>query len=172
MNITSTQLRKQSTLLNPTLLKAFPVCPPISLCISGTESSHMPPQPSISFAHQKYAQLQGTFNYNKTPLAPPGCCSLIYKSLQHCVAWNTKGTDGWYVGPALNNHQCHKIYTPSTMSERTAKTVDFFIHNCAVPFASPLDDATRAADSLARALQGHQPIFPFAAPGDAQYQAI
>ena len=52
MTIAPIQLRKQSTLLNPTLSQAFPVCPLTSLCISGTNSSHMPPQPSISFVHQ------------------------------------------------------------------------------------------------------------------------
>ena len=119
-----------------------------------------------------YAQLFGTFDYNKTPLAPPGCRALAYDSPSHRATWNSKGTETWYVGPAMDHYRCHRLYVPSTRAERVANTVDFFPHNCAVPFASPLDNATRAAESLASALKGHQPTSPFAAPGDAQYQAI
>ena len=119
-----------------------------------------------------YAQLHGAFDFNRAPLAPPGCRSLIYKSPQHRASWNAKGLDRWYIRPAFDHYRCHKIYTPSTRAEQTAGTVDFFPQNCAVPFASPLDDATQAADAVAHALQGNQSTSPFSAPGDAQYQAI
>ena len=119
-----------------------------------------------------YAQLFGTFDFNKTPLAPPGCRAIAYDTPSHRATWNSKGTETWYVGPAMEHYRCHRLYVPSSRAKRIANTVDFFPHNCAVPFASPLDDATRAADALASALKGHQANAPFAAPGDTQYQAI
>ena len=119
-----------------------------------------------------YAQLYGTFDYNRTPLCPPGCRALIHDSPGHRATWNAKGTDAWYIGPATNHYRCHRLYIPKTRSERISRTVDFFPHNCAVPFASPLDAATRAADSLATALKGHQANSPFGQPCDAQYEAI
>ena len=72
----------------------------------------------------------------------------------------------------MEHYRCHKIYTPKTIAERVAKIVDFFPHYCATPYASPLDDATRADDSLADALKGNQVSDPYDAPGNEQLMAI
>ena len=61
---------------------------------------------------------------------------------------------------------------PVTRSERIAKTVEFFPHNCAAPQASARDNALYAAQSLADALKGHQAHDPYDALGDLQLQAI
>ena len=99
-----------------------------------------------------YAQLYGAFNYNRTPLCPPGCRTLVHDSPSHRATWNSKGTDSFYLGPAMSHYRCHCLYVPRTRSERIARTVDFYPHNCAVLFASPYDDGTRAADSLSKAI--------------------
>ena len=119
-----------------------------------------------------HAQMNGAFDYNSTPLAPPGCRVVIHESPERRATWNSKGIDGYYIGPALQHYRCHKVYIPSTRSERIAKTVDFFPHNCARPFASPQDNATRAADALAHALKGAQSSAPYQLPGDDQLKAI
>ena len=72
----------------------------------------------------------------------------------------------------MEHYRCHKIYTPKTRAERVAKTVYFFPQNFATPYASPLDDATRAADSLEEALKGHQAFQPYEAPWNEQLTAI
>ena len=61
-----------------------------------------------------YAQLFGTFDFNKTPLAPPGCRAIAYDTPSHRATWNSKGTETWYVGPAMEHYRCHRLYVPST----------------------------------------------------------
>ena len=119
-----------------------------------------------------YAHIYEAFDFNRTPLAPPGCVALAYDSPNKRATWKTKGTDGFYIGPAMEHYRCHKIYTPKTRAERVAKTVEFFPHNCATPYSSPVDDATRTADSLVDALKGHQAFEPYEAPGNEQFMAI
>ena len=124
--------------------------------------------PKLS-AHQ---HLHGTFDFNRTPLAPPGCRCVVYEHPGHRRTWSSRGTDAWYLGPATDHYRCHRLYVPSTRSERIAKRVDFFPHNCSAPFATPQDNATHAAESLAKALKGAMADTPFDAPGDAQLKAI
>ena len=124
--------------------------------------------PTISAHHH----LNGAFDYNQTPLAPPGCRVVMYDTPNNRRTWDSKGTDGWYLGPATEHYRCHRCYVPSTRSERIVKTVEFFPHDCACPYSSARDDATHAATSLAEALKGHQSDCPYEAPGDAQLKAI
>ena len=48
-----------------------------------------------------YAYLFGNFDFNKTPLAPPGTKVLIHKKTKVCGSWDYHGVEGWYVGPSL-----------------------------------------------------------------------
>ena len=73
-----------------------------------------------------YAQLDGTFDFNRTPLAPPGTRAIVHeKPTQRCT-WALHGIDGWYIGPALDHYQCYRVWIPSTHAERIADTIQFF----------------------------------------------
>jgi hypothetical protein len=54
------------------------------------------------------AQLDGTFNFNKTPLSPPGIRVLVHDKRTHYITCPPHVLDGWYTGPALESYQCHK----------------------------------------------------------------
>ena len=73
-----------------------------------------------------YAQLEGIFDFNRTPLAPPGTHVIIHEKPTQRQTWAPHGIDGRYVGPALDHYQCHCIWIPSTQSERIANTLQFF----------------------------------------------
>ena len=73
-----------------------------------------------------YAQLEGIFDLNKTHLAPPGTRVIIHEKPAQRRTWAPHGIDGWYVGPALDHYQCHRVWIPSTQSERIADTLQFF----------------------------------------------
>ena len=47
-----------------------------------------------------YAMLEGEFNYNKTPIAPPGTKALIYQDPSIHTSWSPHALDAWYVGRA------------------------------------------------------------------------
>ena len=124
--------------------------------------------PKISAHHH----INGAFDYNRTPLALPGCRVVMYDTPNNRQTWDSKGTDGWYLGPATGHYWCHCCYVPSTCSEQIVKTVKFFPHDCAQPYSSARDNATHAVKSLADALKGYQLDCPYEAPGDAQMKAI
>ncbi len=58
--------------------------------------------PKISANQEVY----GSFNFNKTPLAPLGTKVLIYDDPTSQASWAPHATDGYYVGPANNHYRC------------------------------------------------------------------
>ena len=46
-----------------------------------------------------YAQLEGAFNFNRTPLVPPGVKTLVYETPSQRGSWSPDGVEGWYIGP-------------------------------------------------------------------------
>ena len=73
-----------------------------------------------------YAALFGNFDYNATPMAPPGTKVLVHEKPGNRKTWAGHGTEGWYIGPSLEHYRCYKCYMPTTHSERNADTVEFF----------------------------------------------
>ena len=51
------------------------------------------------------AQLNGAFDFNRTPLAPPGTKALIYESSSDRRTWAPHVVDSWYLGPAPEHYR-------------------------------------------------------------------
>jgi hypothetical protein len=64
-----------------------------------------------------YAQLNGPFNFNRTPVAPPGARVIFHEKPQQRRTWAPHGIDGFYLGPAMEHYRCHRIYCSSTGQE-------------------------------------------------------
>lgn len=75
-----------------------------------------------------YAMLEGPYNFNKTPMAPPGTRALVYTDPKMRRSWETHAKDGWYVGPAPDHYRCFCFWIPSTQGFRNAQTAIFFHH--------------------------------------------
>lgn len=73
-----------------------------------------------------YMELEGAFDYNATPLAPPGSKVVVHEKSQVRRTWAPHGVDGWYVGPAMQHYRCFKVYIAKTCTERISDTVHFF----------------------------------------------
>ena len=56
------------------------------------------------------AQLNGAFDFNFTPLAPPGTRVVVHKAPNNRRTWAPHGVDGWYLGPIPDNYRCHHVY--------------------------------------------------------------
>ena len=74
-----------------------------------------------------YESLHDIFDYNKTPLAPLGTITIIYKNTTTPTTWSPRGTDGWYIGPDLDHYWCVEYYIPSTHSTQIADTIKFLL---------------------------------------------
>ena len=64
-----------------------------------------------------HAQLHGNFDFNRTPLAPPGIRVLVHVKPSERTTWSPHGADGWYTGPALDSYRCYTVWlwdTPAT----------------------------------------------------------
>ena len=70
-----------------------------------------------------WAQVNGTYDYNRVPLAPPGCRVLVHAKTQHRTTWAPHAIDGWYVGPAVDSYRCYRIWMWDTHSIRICHTV-------------------------------------------------
>ena len=104
-----------------------------------------------------YAQLEGTFDFTHTPLAPPGTQVIIHEKPTNRQTWAPHGTDGWYLGPALHHYQCYRVWVPRTHAERIVDTISFFPKAVPLPKLTHKDAVIQATWELTHALQ--QPRF-------------
>eukprot|EP00957_Ditylum_brightwellii_P129714 9894945-Ditylum_brightwellii.AAC.1 len=100
-----------------------------------------------------YEYLSGTYDYNATPLAPPGIKVLIHKKVDQRTSWGLHGKEGWYLGPALHHYCCYTCYATETQAECIADTVDFYPHAFDMPYVTPEDAAIEALLDLVEALK-------------------
>jgi hypothetical protein len=57
-----------------------------------------------------YAQLNGHFDFNRTPLAPPGTRLIAHEKPDQRASWDPHGVDGYYMGPALDHYICYQVH--------------------------------------------------------------
>jgi hypothetical protein len=108
-----------------------------------------------------HAQIFGLFDFNKTPLAPPGTRALIFEDPETRQSWAPHGKEAWYVGPAMEHYRCYQFFIPETKGTRISGTAEFFPHHCKMPTISPADTVAHAAQDLVRALTTTTPATPF-----------
>jgi hypothetical protein len=71
-----------------------------------------------------WAQVNGQFDYNRTPLAPPGTRVLVHEKSSARDSWFPHGIDGWYIGPALESYRCFKVWIWDIRNERVCDTLE------------------------------------------------
>jgi hypothetical protein len=54
-----------------------------------------------------YAPVYGVFDYNRTPLAPPGIKILAYIRPNKCKSWAPHTAEGYYIEPTMTHYRCH-----------------------------------------------------------------
>jgi len=116
--------------------------------------------------------LAGEFDYNATPIAPPGTKIISHDKPKDRATWAPHGEVGWYMGPAMEHYRCHRVYITKTRATRVSDTVDFFPQHFSMPKMSSADAATIAAQDLTHALLNPAPAAPYAALNQAQQKAL
>ena len=95
-----------------------------------------------------YAVLEGEFNFDKTPLAPPGTRALVFDDPKKRTSWAPHAKDAWYTGPALKHYRCFRFYIPSTKGFTVAQTANFFPSFAKMPTMSTEEYAILTAREL------------------------
>jgi hypothetical protein len=108
----------------------------------------------------------GQYDFNKAPMAPPGTRIIAHETPNRRSTWAPHGLDICYLGPALEHYRCYTVHITKTRVDRIFETV-FFQEKITLPFATPQDQATKAATELTRALLNPQPAGPICQVGDA-----
>ena len=116
--------------------------------------------------------MNGPFDYNATPIAPPGIKKLVYETPQQRKTWDQHGVDAWYIGYCPDHYRCHKTYVPAARGERISHTVSFFPHDFAVIANNHQDDIACSIRDLTTALQHRYLHTPLQPVGDKQFAAI
>jgi hypothetical protein len=97
-------------------------------------------------------EVYGSFDFNKTPLAPLGTRALIYDDPASRASWAPHATDGYYVGPASNHYRCLRFYIPATRSFRFSETWCMHPTHSQIPVTSQHDLSISTAAELIKAL--------------------
>jgi hypothetical protein len=119
-----------------------------------------------------YAQINGQFDFNAMPLAPPGIRILAHDKLDKRASWAPHGEDGWYISPAMKHYRCFHVYINKTKSERVVDMVEFFPSRYNMPKFSSSDAIIKAAKDMIQALREPHPATPFNNFGDQQLAAL
>ncbi|KAI2491412.1 Reverse transcriptase (RNA-dependent DNA polymerase) [Fragilaria crotonensis] len=97
-----------------------------------------------------YAQLHGHFDYNRTPMAPPGIRVLVHVKPQDRTTWSPHGEDGWYTGPAFESYRCSRVAPlPTTHHDALLRLTDILTSIVSSPPTSSLAPAPPPADRAA-----------------------
>ena len=96
--------------------------------------------------------LEGVFNYNVTPLAPPVTQSLIYKVPYQRAVQAPHANDGWFLGLEMHHYQCSRYWIPMMGAMLITATIKYFPMHCKMPTISDADKTIVAAAELAKAL--------------------
>jgi hypothetical protein len=70
--------------------------------------------------------IDGQYDYNRAPMAPPGTRIIAHETPNIRRTWAPHGQDGWYIGLALEQYRCYTVYITKKISERVVETVEFF----------------------------------------------
>jgi hypothetical protein len=92
--------------------------PQAELTLNMVRGSRMNPKLSA------WDQLSGVFDYNRTPLGPPGTRVLVHEKSHQHGTWTPHGKDAWYIGPAFEYYRCYKVWAWETRRERDSDTLN------------------------------------------------
>jgi hypothetical protein len=119
-----------------------------------------------------HAQMAGPFDFNRTPLAPPGIRVLVHIKPSERTTWSPHGTDGWYTGPALESYRCYTVWLWDTRATRICDTLTWFPTKVTMPLASSNDLILAGVQDILQALKNPSPKSPIAPLTDSHHDAL
>jgi len=102
-------------------------------------------------------EVNGKFDYNKTPLATLGTKGLVYEDPANRASWALHGTDVYYVGLASKHYRYMRFYMSGTQRYRVADTWRLYPTHCATPKISDTEQTIIQATDTLTALGGTVP---------------
>ena len=107
----------------------------------------------------------------RTPLAPPGTKVFLHEKPSQRLSWDSHGTEGWYLGPALEHYRCYPMFFNKSKAERVTDTIELFPQKVPMPYMTKTDVAIQSIAEIIRLLQ-HPDAIPISKVGTKQIDAI
>ena len=101
-----------------------------------------------------YAYHHGSFDYNRTPIAPMGCGVQFHIKPNRRRTWGEHSMDGWYLQTSPEHYRCHIVFVKKTQAKRVTDTIFFKHKYITQPEVTPADMIVKAYRDLTSALQG------------------
>ena len=95
-----------------------------------------------------YAYLFGPYDFNKSPMAPPGTRVIVHNKPGNQRSWFHHGTTGWYIGPSLDHYRCMQCYIPSTGIVIITDTLQYIPKAFALPKTTTEDYLQQAIGDI------------------------
>jgi hypothetical protein len=61
-----------------------------------------------------WEQIHGRYDFNRTPIAPPGIKVLAHMKAEQRLTWSPHAFPAWYIGPALEHYRCYTVWNIKT----------------------------------------------------------
>ena len=100
-----------------------------------------------------HAYLFGNFDFNKSPLLPPGTKIIVHAKPGKRTSWAFHGEQGWYISPGIHHYRCIKVYIPKTHKERIADTIQIIPKNIHIPQANVEDHLRNRTNEIVELLK-------------------
>jgi hypothetical protein len=121
----------------------------------------------INLQLSAWVQINDNFDFNRTPLAPPGIRVLVHEKPQNGETWSPHALDEWYIGPALEPYRCYNVWLWDTRHERICETIPWFPTKVTMPLASSADLVMAGIQDIIQALQNPTANSPLAPRTDS-----
>jgi hypothetical protein len=150
--------------------KAFPMHPWDRLLQQAVITLNMIRISRINPKLSASTHIDGQYDYNRAPMAPPGTIIIARETPNIRRTWAPHGQDGCYI--TLEHYRCYTVYISKTRSESVVETVDFPPTEVPLPFPSSKELATQASKQITHALLNTKPAGPFCQVGREQILAL
>jgi hypothetical protein len=98
-------------------------------------------QDSINLLHRScihpecsaHKTLEGPYNWNQYPMAPPGIKAIIYKDSDTRASWAPHSLNAWLLRFLKDHYCCHLYHVPKTSGYRVSGSANLFPQHCIAP---------------------------------------
>ena len=97
-----------------------------------------------------WEQLHGRYDFNRTPIAPPGTKVLAHLKPDQRQTWAFHASEAWYIGPAMDHYRCYRVWITKSRQERIVNQLSWLHHRTAIPTISKAEQIRDALDEEAK----------------------
>ena len=100
-----------------------------------------------------HVHFSGSFDYNKTPLAPMGCGAQVHEKTNKRGTWTYHSVDGWCLNTLPEHYRTHMYHVKATKSERLTDMLQLSHKNIMNPTITHADKVMHTISACAAALK-------------------